>query len=597
MVCDFSEGLPGVVIHENGGRQLVHAACPLATDLGVAPGMPLNAAHVLCRNLVVRMRDPLGEYRRLKRDSEALQRFTPVVSLGFWETASAAIRGRRNPRRVVSGPDDNADTLLMEVSGSLRLFGGLEPLLAGVRALFAGHPSRAANTGPADAFQQPLLAVAPTPAAALLLARNGRESVIRDPADLRSGLGELAVAGADIDARLAADLGRCGLGTLRDLWRLPAADLGRRFGSALPDYLARLTGEHPEAMVRREIAPRFRRRMTLPADTRDSGMILLAAEKLLAVACRFLARHAAAAEEMIFDLWHVDRGRGERGRTRLAITAARAGRHPGHFLPQLETRLEALGRSAERARPGRGKRAGGVIAMPAAVEAVSIRVDRVLPCVRDSQDLFQRRQDDQPDWDGLMDLLTARLGREGVYRLAPAADHRPERAARIRRAVAMPAGAARTGAAAEALSRDDGMTACLLALPPRPLWLLPRPRPLDGSDLSRVASASTDENERIEAGWWDRADVRRDYRVAPLGFAGGESHGGGLGDGLGDGLDGGAARGRPDEWIAMGWIYRDHASCPGPHQAGPRQAGPRQAGPCQAGSSPTGNYYLHGLFG
>ena len=77
MVCNFPEGLPGIVIHESGGRQLVHAACPLAQDLGVMPGMSLNAAHVLCRNLVVRPRDPQAEYRWLRQAAGALKRFTP----------------------------------------------------------------------------------------------------------------------------------------------------------------------------------------------------------------------------------------------------------------------------------------------------------------------------------------------------------------------------------------------------------------------------------------------------------------------------------------------------------------------------------------
>ena len=39
----------------------------------------------------------------------------------------------------------------------------------------------------------------------------------------------------------------------------------------------------------------------------------------------------------------------------------------------------------------------------------------------------------------------------------------------------------------------------------RPLWLLPHPQPLPN------APAGIGEPERIESGWWDGADVRRDY--------------------------------------------------------------------------------------
>ena len=47
-----------------------------------------------------------------------------------------------------------------------------------------------------------------------------------------------------------------------------------------------------------------------------------------------------------------------------------------------------------------------------------------------------------------------------------------------------------------------------LRLPPRPSWLLPRPIPLRDHALQVLAGP-----ERIESGWWDGGDVRRDYYV------------------------------------------------------------------------------------
>jgi protein ImuB len=40
----------------------------------------------------------------------------------------------------------------------------------------------------------------------------------------------------------------------------------------------------------------------------------------------------------------------------------------------------------------------------------------------------------------------------------------------------------------------------------RPLWLLQTPRPVDRQRLRLLAGP-----ERIESGWWDGGDVRRDY--------------------------------------------------------------------------------------
>ena len=55
-------------------------------------------------------------------------------------------------------------------------------------------------------------------------------------------------------------------------------------------------------------------------------------------------------------------------------------------------------------------------------------------------------------------------------------------------------------------------------VPTRPLWMLASPQPLrerDGVPLyERAPLTLLAGPERIESGWWDGADVRRDYYVA-----------------------------------------------------------------------------------
>jgi protein ImuB len=63
--------------------------------------------------------------------------------------------------------------------------------------------------------------------------------------------------------------------------------------------------------------------------------------------------------------------------------------------------------------------------------------------------------------------------------------------------------------------------------PPRPLWLLDEPRAL-GDAFAAKPWVLRDGPERIESGWWDGRDCRRDYFVAE------------------------SARGE------IVWIYRDH---------------------------------------
>src|SRR4029450_12411842 len=48
--------------------------------------------------------------------------------------------------------------------------------------------------------------------------------------------------------------------------------------------------------------------------------------------------------------------------------------------------------------------------------------------------------------------------------------------------------------------------------PERPLWLLPRPKPLQLSVMPQIVAGP----ERIEGGWWDTGDVQRDYYIVHL---------------------------------------------------------------------------------
>ncbi len=472
-VCDFAEGLPALVIGQSGANQVIHAACGVAMDHGIVPGMSLNAAHALCRNLAIRLRNPEAEFQRICRYSEQLLCFTPSVALGQWQSdydgkGKKAVPGN-HPNSSI-GPEHNVDSLLLEVSGGLRLFGGLGPLLERIRAEFADTRLQSGiNT-------QPVISTATCPAAALLLARNGLERVIQNPDSLKSVLGEVPLSGADLSPRLCRQLARCGLSTLKDLWRLPREDLGRRFGLVLLHYLDRLSGVESDPLDHVKAPPCFRQRLQLPMDTRNSKLLLMATSRLLEEAHRFLQMHAAATEKISFDLWHVNRARGSQSRTTLVISSAQADRQPGRFLPQFEQQLARTPINDE-------------------VKAVSILIDQIVPFTRTSEDLFSGRDRQQQDWSQLIDLLAARLGQGRVYTLKPVQDHRPEKAWQ------------RSPATGAGTLREDHK-----GLPGRPLWLLDEPCKISPAGLDLCS-----DTERIEAGWWELRDIRRDYQIARAG--------------------------------------------------------------------------------
>lgn len=113
--------------------------------------------------------------------------------------------------------------------------------------------------------------------------------------------------------------------------------------------------------------------------------------------------------------------------------------------------------------------------------------------------LFVRNGDKRAERvEELLERLCARLGVQAVRRLAPYPDHRPERAWRCRNEADSP-GMNESGVSCS--------TEKLLEVP-RPLWLLREPLSLPEGSLIQKAGP-----ERIETGWWDGPEVRRDYFV------------------------------------------------------------------------------------
>jgi protein ImuB len=103
-------------------------------------------------------------------------------------------------------------------------------------------------------------------------------------------------------------------------------------------------------------------------------------------------------------------------------------------------------------------------------------------------DAFSQSAEQAAQFHGVLDRLAARLGETAVQSVQLHADHRPERAW-------------------QSLPGASGSTSSPnLAL--RPCWLLPNPRSI-AAPTELLAGP-----ERIESGWWDGADVARDYYLA-----------------------------------------------------------------------------------
>jgi protein ImuB len=311
------------------------------------------------------------------------------------------------------------------------------------------------------------------------VAELGFEASIAFAATARAALWRAAGDGAPLEAlpvavtgveQNALDLLRgLGIRTLGELMRLPRDGTTLRFGVALLAEIDRALGRIPEA--RRFFVPpaRFAARLELPVPVEHADGVLFAARRLLVQLEGFLAARHAGVRGFTLVLAH------ERVQpTLVAVGLAAPARDAAHFLALAREHLHR-------------------VALAAPVEAIRVETDAPEPLPGANGMLFREARTAGEDWTRLVERLAARLGGGAVHGLAVHSEHRPELAWRR----------TEPGAKASAPVEPPG---------PRPLWLLETPRRLGEGEFALLAGP-----ERIESGWWDGDDVRRDYYIARSG--------------------------------------------------------------------------------
>ena len=370
----------------------------------------------------------------------------------------AAWAGQFTPNVALEPPA----TALMEISASLKLFKGLAALLQAQRTGLAqmGHAAR--------------LACAPTAKAASLLARAGREISV-DDTRLEATLAALPITLLDCAQESLDALSNIGVRTIGELLALPRDGLASRFGRSLPEELDRLTGRIPDPRDWHVPPARFKAGIDLPAEVADAGMLLFAANRLILQLSGYLAGRSAGVQGFTVKLRHA-----EQRSTAIVIGLASPSRNAEHLMRLLRERLERT-----------------PLAEPA--RALLLEADEIRPLPPETLSLFHDATQAAGDRQRLLDTLRARLGNESVAGLAIKAEYRPEQAS-----VAGEPGAKISGPAFAQFSA-------------RPLWLLPEPKALpeiDAAPQYRGPLKLLSGPERIESGWWDGKDVKRDYFVA-----------------------------------------------------------------------------------
>src|SRR5690349_6631093 len=457
---------PIVVIDGEDRNQRIIAADPRAEAAGVCEGMTLGAALAFMPGIDPRPRDARAELALMRRLAGLAAAFTPQVSI------------------------ESPDGLLLEIKPSIRLFGGLRELCRKLRDACLADPVLATSS------HQPCFTLAPTALAALVAARAGARCFIADPAVLPARLKPLPIGvlrwPEEENLRLAA----MGVRTLGELLRLPRAGFARRFVPAQLADLDRLLVRRADPRARLKRRERYVGRIDLDHEIENHERILQVLRPLLEELQQFLCERQRGITALQCRFHHY-RAAPTVCALRLAAPEADAGR----LLSLLRERLATL-------------------VLPEPVRRCELRGGALSERPLASQPLWSAGEHGHApagEMPALVEHLRARLGNAAVYGIQRVSEHRPEKAW----CVAEPAKWGHVSFSPEAsLARsaaEKNETCPHFARFTRPLLLLAAAEPL-GQQRGRPRHHGPLEllqgPERIESGWWDGADVVRDYYVA-----------------------------------------------------------------------------------
>lgn len=419
---------PFAVVEGQGNACRIVSRNRAAAAAGVKQGQRLSAAQSLAPRLHTAMRQENVETVAMEQLAAWAYQFSSQVSI-------VAPNG-----------------LLLEVSGSLRLFKGLDNLLHTLQRELAalGYSCRRS--------------LAPTPLGAWLLARSGDHRPARTNDELRRQVGALPLTLLELPADTLTALHELGLRRVRDCLRLPRDGFARRLGHAALDYLDRALGYQPDLRPSFEPRDGFHSHILLPSEVHTTEALRFALQRLLLELVGVLRARDGALQQFTVQLHHL-----KRPPTAVVVSSLTPGRDLVHLQSLLDSRLERL-------------------ELPAPVLEITLKAAEILPYRGGCRDFFVRATGDRLSADQLIDRLRTRLGAGAVRQLSPVADHRPERAWQA-------------GDTVTHTPHDGTM---------RPLWLLEEPRPLPDSHSWQLQAGP----ERIESGWWDGQDLARDYFVA-----------------------------------------------------------------------------------
>jgi protein ImuB len=370
------------------------------------------------------------------------------------------------------------NALLLEIKGSVKLFGSLPDLHARMDAAWSGLELRAQG------------AIAPTALAALWCARVGKRACIEEAGLLTGELAQLPLGCTAWEVERLQTLHSMGVTRVGELLRLPRSGLARRLGPAAVLDLDMALARQPaprRAFIPRE---RFRERCDFETEVETVVYLQKALEPLVERCATFLRERQAGVQALELRLRHRVK---PMTRVRLGLASITGERR--RLMDVLEGKLNRLELSA-------------------AVRGMELLSGSLRPLSAASMDAFAGGMSAGEAAPHLVERLRARLGETAVYGVISVPEHRPEAAWQRVQELSFSVTGVR--------GREAGMREPAVSTPglqddvPRPVWLLAVPLPLSSEQQPAPHGGLILEQgpERIESGWWDGKDVARDYYIA-----------------------------------------------------------------------------------
>ena len=353
--------------------------------------------------------------------------------------------------------------LVLEVGGSLKLWGGLDS----IREALNEELGRRRLTAH--------LCTAPTALAALWLVRDGRKDVL-SAKRLSGCLGTLPLRVTGWPQATRRRLKKMGVETVGDCLRLPRDGLIRRVGQRCLDDLDQSLGLQQDLRVSFCPDRRFSSVVEFQEEVAEPQVIAEAGKKLILRLAEALHRHQAQIAGCRYEFHHLRRP-ATVVRINQVVPTYESQKITDLFLSRLET-----------------------LSLPAPVTVLSLTTGKAAPMTGLNSTLFPTCPEIAPKTTlgELIARLRVRFSAEAVHGLGLAEDHRPEAAwSRVENL--------RSGSVAAGDSPGH---------PQRPLWLLPAPVSVETADGGRKRLRLESGPERVEAGWWEGRDTSRDYYIA-----------------------------------------------------------------------------------